>query len=250
MAVWYQQYQPTTKQFKKGAMPSKYPDVSAASGNEMFEFSSPSLARSQSIHMEPGESGQRQRHTSSPAHYERDLGTEETEPLGAGGAGGAADDVLLSMPLSDPQRKMRSISIPPRSCIARWFPTRLSRILAGMGMIVLMGLILSLAHSVSVAALRDKLKGVAKGWGYTVPEDARIHAAHKPQYDDPFNPDDLTFTQEECEAYFPGLWKEIDRSVAYYTEHPYVLLPCSPSFLFHHPTWGRFFPPAVGCTEY
>ncbi|EST09407.1 Lipopolysaccharide-modifying protein [Kalmanozyma brasiliensis GHG001] len=40
------------------------------------------------------------------------------------------------------------------------------------------------------------------------------------RYDSPFNPEDLTLTEDECDAFFPGLWKEIDRSVEYYTEHP------------------------------
>ncbi|GAC74465.1 endoplasmic reticulum protein EP58 [Moesziomyces antarcticus T-34] len=39
-------------------------------------------------------------------------------------------------------------------------------------------------------------------------------------YDSPFNPEDLTLTEDECDTFFPGLWKEIDRSVDYYTEHP------------------------------
>lgn len=38
-------------------------------------------------------------------------------------------------------------------------------------------------------------------------------------YDSPFNPEDLTMTEEECDTFFPGLYKEIDRSVDYYTEH-------------------------------
>lgn len=37
-------------------------------------------------------------------------------------------------------------------------------------------------------------------------------------YDTPFNPDDLTMTEDECDAAFPGLWKDIDRSVKYFTE--------------------------------
>lgn len=52
----------------------------------------------------------------------------------------------------------------------------------------------------------------------------QIRLGRKPRYHDPFNPDDLTFTEEQCDAYFPDLWKEIDRSVAYYSkpEHAYV----------------------------
>ncbi|KDN52678.1 hypothetical protein K437DRAFT_220061 [Tilletiaria anomala UBC 951] len=44
----------------------------------------------------------------------------------------------------------------------------------------------------------------------------------KPEYNDPFNPDDLTFTEEQCDAYFPDLWKDIDRSVKYYTKNPFT----------------------------
>ncbi|KAJ1025215.1 hypothetical protein NDA16_002719 [Ustilago loliicola] len=40
------------------------------------------------------------------------------------------------------------------------------------------------------------------------------------RYDSPFNPEDLTLTEDECDTFFPGLWKEIDRSVDYFTEHP------------------------------
>lgn len=36
-------------------------------------------------------------------------------------------------------------------------------------------------------------------------------------YDSPFNRDDYSLTEDECDAFFPGLWKEIDRSVEYYT---------------------------------
>lgn len=39
-------------------------------------------------------------------------------------------------------------------------------------------------------------------------------------YSTPFNGDDLTLTEDECDAAFPGLWAEIDRSVEYYTKHP------------------------------
>ncbi|SPO29734.1 uncharacterized protein UTRI_05556 [Ustilago trichophora] len=40
------------------------------------------------------------------------------------------------------------------------------------------------------------------------------------KYDSPFNPEDLTLTEDECDTFFPGLYKELDRSVDYYTEHP------------------------------
>ncbi|PWN49219.1 hypothetical protein IE53DRAFT_156694 [Violaceomyces palustris] len=40
------------------------------------------------------------------------------------------------------------------------------------------------------------------------------------KYDDPFNPEDLTLTEDECDAFFPGLWDEIDRSVRWFTKHP------------------------------
>ena len=36
-------------------------------------------------------------------------------------------------------------------------------------------------------------------------------------YDSPFNRDDYSLTEDECDAFFPGLWKEIDRSVEYFT---------------------------------
>ncbi|EPQ26707.1 uncharacterized protein PFL1_05686 [Pseudozyma flocculosa PF-1] len=36
-------------------------------------------------------------------------------------------------------------------------------------------------------------------------------------YNSPFNPEDLTLTEEECDAFFPGLWDEIDRSVKHFT---------------------------------
>ncbi|KAN0062673.1 hypothetical protein ACQY0O_004863 [Thecaphora frezii] len=39
-------------------------------------------------------------------------------------------------------------------------------------------------------------------------------------YNSPFNPEDLTLTEDECDAFFPGLWDEIDRSVEYFTKHP------------------------------
>lgn len=37
------------------------------------------------------------------------------------------------------------------------------------------------------------------------------------KYNTPFNPDDLTLTDDECDALFPQLYKEIDRSVDYFT---------------------------------
>lgn len=40
------------------------------------------------------------------------------------------------------------------------------------------------------------------------------------RYDSPFNPEDLTLTEYECDTFFPDLYKEIDRSVEYFTEHP------------------------------
>lgn len=36
-------------------------------------------------------------------------------------------------------------------------------------------------------------------------------------YTTPFNPDDLTLAEDECDAFFPGLYKDIDRSVEYFT---------------------------------
>ncbi|PWN26042.1 hypothetical protein BDZ90DRAFT_57048 [Jaminaea rosea] len=36
-------------------------------------------------------------------------------------------------------------------------------------------------------------------------------------YDSPFNREDYSLTEDECDAFFPGLWKEIDRSVEYFT---------------------------------
>lgn len=36
-------------------------------------------------------------------------------------------------------------------------------------------------------------------------------------FDTPFNPDDLTMTEDECDAFFPDLYKEIDRSIDYFT---------------------------------
>lgn len=36
-------------------------------------------------------------------------------------------------------------------------------------------------------------------------------------YNTPFNPDDLTMTEDECDAFFPALYKDIDRSIEYFT---------------------------------
>lgn len=36
-------------------------------------------------------------------------------------------------------------------------------------------------------------------------------------FNSPFNRDDYSLTEDECDAFFPGLWKEIDRSVEYFT---------------------------------
>lgn len=36
-------------------------------------------------------------------------------------------------------------------------------------------------------------------------------------YNSPFNRDDYSLTEDECDAFFPGLWKEIDRSVEFFT---------------------------------
>lgn len=36
-------------------------------------------------------------------------------------------------------------------------------------------------------------------------------------YNSPFNRDDYSLTEDECDAFFPGLWTEIERSVEYYT---------------------------------
>ncbi|KAK0543074.1 hypothetical protein OC845_006307 [Tilletia horrida] len=44
------------------------------------------------------------------------------------------------------------------------------------------------------------------------------------KYDSPFNPDDLTLTEGECDVLFPGLWKDIERAAAYYdsSKHPFT----------------------------
>lgn len=39
-------------------------------------------------------------------------------------------------------------------------------------------------------------------------------------YSTPFNQDDLTLTGDECEAFFPGLYKEVHRSVEWFTQYP------------------------------
>lgn len=45
-----------------------------------------------------------------------------------------------------------------------------------------------------------------RGWGTAnATRTGQIRAGRKPLYNDPFNPDDLTFTEEECDAYFPSL---------------------------------------------
>lgn len=36
-------------------------------------------------------------------------------------------------------------------------------------------------------------------------------------YHTPFNPDDLTMTEDECDAFFPDLYRDINRSVDYFT---------------------------------
>jgi len=41
-------------------------------------------------------------------------------------------------------------------------------------------------------------------------------------YNSPFNRDDLTLTEDECDAFFPLLWKDIDRAVEYYTKNPFT----------------------------
>lgn len=38
------------------------------------------------------------------------------------------------------------------------------------------------------------------------------------KYTTPFNADDLTMTDDECDAAFPALYKEIDRSVEYFSK--------------------------------
>lgn len=38
------------------------------------------------------------------------------------------------------------------------------------------------------------------------------------KYSTPFNPDDVTMTDDECSAFFPALYKEIDRSVQYFSK--------------------------------
>lgn len=153
-------------------------------------------------------------------------------------SGSDARDVELSMPVfMDEPRKPAPVPL-----VLRIFQTRLARLGVAVVVIVLLIILVTGAPSSSAARLRAKLKGAAQGWGYTIAPDARIHAATAPKYDDPFNPDDLTFTEEECDAYFPALWKDIDRSVRYFTEHPYViLLP----FLLCAPGWA-----VVGLTRY
>ncbi|PWY99956.1 hypothetical protein BCV70DRAFT_103123 [Testicularia cyperi] len=42
-------------------------------------------------------------------------------------------------------------------------------------------------------------------------------------YNSPFNPEDLTLTEDECDAFFPGLYKEIDRSAEYFSEPEHAL---------------------------
>lgn len=36
-------------------------------------------------------------------------------------------------------------------------------------------------------------------------------------FNTPFNPDDLTMTEDECDAFFPDLYKDINRSVDYFS---------------------------------
>lgn len=47
-------------------------------------------------------------------------------------------------------------------------------------------------------------------------------------YDSHFNQDDLTLCEDECDTFFPGLWKEIDRSVEFFTKKQQCVFPRLP----------------------
>lgn len=104
--------------------------------------------------------------------------------------------------------------------LAQTFKTRIAKVVAGLVALLLLILYFTAGGATASSVLGRKLKGVARGWGYTIKEGETITLARTPHYDDLFNPDDLTFTEEQCDAYFPGLYKDVDRSVKYYTEHP------------------------------
>lgn len=204
-------------------MSGKYAEASGADVYELPETQS--LARSRSA--DPDDSGHRQRFPSGgDARQDDPPGSpDEGEPLGY--------DMSLPMPAFMAEQTARKATPSGQGPLASWsdrlgaavarlLPTRLARFAAVAVLVLFLLLLASASRSVSASRLREKLKGAAQGWGYTVAPDARIFSHTKPRYDDPFNPDDLTFTEQECDAYFPGLWREVDRSVEYFTRNPYV----------------------------
>ncbi len=120
------------------------------------------------------------------------------------------------------ERRLQHFGSRAQEWLARTFRTRLSRGIALAAALIVLLIWITTHTSAAGSVWGARLKGVAQGWGYSVDKGATIELARKPHYDDAFNPDDLTFTEEQCDAYFPGLWSDIDRSVKYYTEHPFT----------------------------
>lgn len=71
----------------------------------------------------------------------------------------------------------------------------------------------------------DTVNRISSSWGWGSsppihPDDLWVKGSGRQDlhFNSTFNPDDLTMTSDECDAFFPDLYAEIDRSAKFYSE--------------------------------
>ncbi|KAK0541562.1 hypothetical protein OC835_000030 [Tilletia horrida] len=163
--------------------------------------------------------------------------SESTLPISAGADSGSSTGGASSSyrPHKTRGSPLRSVFASSHALVKRARQRWITTLVAFFLLIVVLNAIFGQGASVSstVTGLAYKLRPAAwrrpneyagEGLKTVASSNEWVKGSGRPSlnYDTPFNRDDLTLTEDECDAFFPGLWKDIERSVDYYTQHPFT----------------------------
>ncbi|KAE8216578.1 hypothetical protein CF327_g296 [Tilletia walkeri] len=152
------------------------------------------------------------------------LPTNSTAPTSSSGFSGSGSKSPLRSALSTTQKLVKRVR-------QRW----ITSLLAVFLLVVLVNLIFGngasvgntvtgFAHMLTPNSWRRPNAYAGEGLNSTSSDKVWVSGSGRTDlnYTTPFNRDDLTMTEDECDAFFPGLWKDIDRSVDYYKKNPFT----------------------------
>jgi hypothetical protein len=147
-----------------------------------------------------------------------------------------SQDAGLPSPTPNSNDRLKSITAFGRAR-ARWAAIAL----AALTFFILFGIWGNSTTEEETSSLRAAAQKVGKGFDKLIPAKwcatpaGTINPNYQPvsattqwqkgsgrtdlSYNTPFNPDDLTMAEDECDAFFPGLYKDIDRSIEYFTKN-------------------------------